>query len=125
MDVHAQEVYLLWRCEMRRGRLSSGCGRGDCDRGSGLGAVRQQLLQHALKGLHDSCVVLVEPCLELVVEPADKPLGGLLVSQKAICKGCKALIHAGTKVVRAAIKLLLQGVKLGLDVADGLRLLHS
>ena len=124
-NVHAQEVYLMWRCGMCRGGLSSGCGRGNCDRGSGLGAVRQQLLQHAAQGLHASCVVLVEPCLKLVVEPADKLLGGLLVSQKAVCQGCHALVQVGTKVVRAAVKLLPKGVKLGLDVADDLGLLHS
>ena len=110
---------------MRRGGLSSGCGRGDCDRGSGLGAVRQKLLQHNTQGLHVICVVLVEPCLKLVVEPADELLGGLLVSQKVAFQGCQALVQVGTKVVRAAVKLLLQGVKTCLDIADGLGLLHN
>ena len=107
-DVHAQKVYFMWWCRVCRGGLSSGCRGRSCDRGGGLGAIRQQLLQHAAQGLHSRCVVLVELGLELVVEPADELLRGLLMSQKTICKGCQALIHVGTEVVRAAVKLLLQ-----------------
>ncbi len=75
--------------------------------------------------MHARCVVLVEPRLKLVVEPADELLSGLLVSQKVVFQGYQALVQVGTKVVRAAIHLLLQGVELRLDIADGLGLLHN
>ncbi len=78
----------MWRCRVGRGRLSSGCRGRSCDRGGGLGAIRQQLLQHAAPRLHVRCVVLLKFGLELVVEPADELLRGLLMSLKTICKGC-------------------------------------
>jgi hypothetical protein len=70
-------------------------------------------------------VVLVELRLKLAVESTDELLSGMLMSQKTISNGCQALVHVGTEVMGAAVKVLLQRVELGLDVADGLGLLNS
>ncbi len=70
-------------------------------------------------------MVLVKPGLELVVEPANELLRGLLVSYEAALKGSQAQVQVGAKVMSAAIQLLMQGVELCLDVAHSLGLLHS
>ena len=124
-DVHAQEVNFLAWGSSGRSRLSSGCRGWCCDRGGGLGAVRQKLLQHATQGLHARCVVLVELRLKLAVESTDELFSGLLMSQKTISNGCQALVHVSAEVVSAAVKVLLQRVELSLNVANNLRLLHS
>ena len=106
-------------------RLGSGCRGWCCNRGSGLGAICQKLLQHTTQGLHACCVVLIKVSLELAVEVADKLLCGLLVCQEPICNGCQALVQVRAKVVSSAVEVLLQRVELCLHVADGLGLLHS
>ncbi len=63
--------------------------------------------------------------LKLTVEIADQLLCGLLVRQKPICNSCQALVQVRAKVVSSAVEMLLQRVKLCLNVADGLGLLHS
>jgi hypothetical protein len=70
-------------------------------------------------------VVLIKLRLELTVEAADQLLCGLLVRQKPICNSCQALVQMRAKVVSSAVEMLLQRVKLCLNVADGLGLLHS
>ena len=90
-----------------------------------MGTVCQQLLQHVAQRLHAACVLLVEPGLELVVEPADELLRGLLVSHEAALQGGQALVQVGAKVMSAAIQLFLKRVELRLDIAHSLELLHS
>ena len=70
-------------------------------------------------------MILVKVCLELVVQPADQLLRGLLVSGETALQGGHALVQEGAQVMNAAAKLLMQGVKLRLDVAHGLGLFHS
>ncbi len=70
-------------------------------------------------------VTLEKMCLELVVQPADQLLRGLLVSNETALQGGRALVQEGAPVMNAAVKLLLQGVKLRLNIAHGLGLLHN
>ena len=86
-----------------RSRLSSGCRGWCCNRGGGLGAVRQKLLQHTTQGLHARCVVLIKLRLELAVEAADQFLRGLLVCQEPISDSCQPLIHVRAEIVSSAI----------------------
>ena len=108
-----------------RSRLGSGCRGWCCNRGSGLGAICQKLLQHTTQGLHACCVVLIKLRLELTVEVADQLLRSLLVCQEPVCNSCKTLVQVRAKVMSSAVKVLLQRVELCLHVADGLGLLHS
>ena len=57
-----------------------------------MAAICQQLLEHAAKGLHAGCVVLVELSLKLVLQAADQLLCGLLVSGKTALQGERALV---------------------------------
>ena len=124
-DVHAQKVNFLVGSRSGGSRLGSGCRGWCCNRGSGLGAVCQKLLQHTTQGLHACCVVLVELCLKLAVEVADQLLRSLLVCQEPVCNSCKTLVQVRAKVMSSAVKVLLQRVELCLHVADGLGLFHS
>ncbi len=90
-----------------------------------MAAICQQLLEHAAKGLHAGCVVLVKLGLELALQATDRLLWSLLVSGKTTLQGEQALVQKSAHVVDAAVKLLSEGVELRLDVAHSLGLLHS
>ena len=102
-DVHAQKVNFLVGSRSGGSRLGSGCRGWCCNRGSGLGAVCQKLLQHTTQGLHACCVVLVKFCLELAVGAANQLLRGLLVCQEPISNGCQPLIHVRAEVMGSTI----------------------
>ncbi len=72
--------------------MSSWRGRWGCDRSSGLAAVCQQLIKHVAKGLHAGRVVLVELGLDLIMQPADEMLCGVLMGNKTALEGGRVLV---------------------------------
>ena len=59
------------------------------------------------------------------MQAADQLLRGLMVSGEAALQGGQALVQEGAQVMNATIELLLQGVKLRLNIAHSLGLLHN